>query len=270
MIDFGIRGRLESLYSRYNRYSLIYPDPLHFVYAFRRHADRELAGLIASCMAFGRVCQIRCALESVFRLTGSPAEFLERGDGSAFRDCFSGFRHRYVSGDDLAQLMLALKRTIETWGSLEACFEAGIEPGRETMFHALAGFAGCLRRSMDVKESYLVPDPTRGSASKRLNLFLRWMVRRDSVDPGVWRSLPRRRLIVPLDTHTFRISRALGFTSRKQADLKAALETTAAFRRINRDDPVKYDFALARLGARSTEPDTSARGEYDRLVGRSA
>ena len=270
MIDFGIRGRLESLYSRYNRYSLIYPDPLHFVYAFRGRADRELAGLIASCMAFGRVCQIRGSLESVFRVTGPPAEFLERGDSRAFRDCFSGFRHRYVSGDDLAQLLLALKRTIETWGSLETCFEAGLEPGQETIFRPLAAFAGCLRRSMDVEESYLVPDPTRGSASKRLNLFLRWMVRRDSVDPGIWRSLPRQKLIVPLDTHTFRISRALGFTSRKQADLKAALETTAAFRRINREDPVKYDFALACLGARSTKTDGEARGEYGRLIGLSA
>ena len=95
-------------------------------------------------------------------------------------------------------------------------------------------------------------DPEKGSALKRMNLFLRWMVRRDAVDPGVWRDVPASKLILPLDTHTFRISRLLGFTRRKSADLRAALESTAAFRRLNGDDPLKYDFSLACFGARGS------------------
>ncbi|MFC1474950.1 TIGR02757 family protein, partial [bacterium] len=98
------------------------------------------------------------------------------------------------------------------------------------------------------RSCYLTPAPRRGSACKRMNLFLRWMVRRDDVDPGPWTDVPASKLVVPLDTHMHRISSGMGLTSRKQADLKTAIEITDAFRAISPEDPVRYDFALTRLG----------------------
>jgi len=109
-----------------------------------------------------------------------------------------------------------------------------------------------LVKAMGRERSYLLPDPRLGSACKRLNLYLRWMVRRDAVDPGGW-NVPPAKLVVPLDTHMHALGRALGLTDRRSADLRTALEITAAFRAIAPDDPVRYDFALTRLGMRGGE-----------------
>ena len=115
------------------------------------------------------------------------------------------------------------------------------------MLPALARFVGELRSYAGSVLPSLLPSPADGSACKRLNLFLRWMVRKDAVDPGPWTSVPGAKLVVPLDTHMFRIARGLGLTPRRQADLKIALEITAGFRAIRPDDPVRYDFSLTRL-----------------------
>lgn len=115
---------------------------------------------------------------------------------------------------------------------------------------ALESFCNELRMAAGRRLSFFLPTPSGKSACKRLNLFLRWMVRRDEVDPGVWHDVPQSKLVVPLDVHMHGIARYLGFTHRKRADMRAALEVTAAFRRFAPEDPVRYDFALTRFGIR--------------------
>jgi uncharacterized protein (TIGR02757 family) len=126
-----------------------------------------------------------------------------------------------------------------------------MKPGDRTTLPALEAFAAELNLPCGCQTTYLVPSPAAGSACKRLNLYLRWVVRRDDVDPGGWEGIAPSKLVVPLDTHMFRICRSLGMTARNQADLKSALEITQAFRAIVPEDPVRYDFALTRLGIRS-------------------
>jgi uncharacterized protein (TIGR02757 family) len=166
------------------------------------------------------------------------------------REAFGGFRHRFATGEQLAALLLGAKRLVERHGSLHACFAAHLADGAETVAPALAAFADELRAAAGGLDAHLLPCPSRGSACKRLNLFLRWMVRRDAVDPGGWGGVSPAQLIVPLDVHMHRICRTLGLTARRQADGRAAEEITRAFRRFASDDPVRYDFALTRLGIR--------------------
>jgi uncharacterized protein (TIGR02757 family) len=160
---------------------------------------------------------------------------------------FAGFKHRFTTGEEVAALVRAAAGLQERHGTLGARFASLVDPGDETVVPALGQFVRELGGGA-CDGSSLLPVPERGSACKRLHLFLRWMVRKDEVDPGGWVGVPRSKLVVPLDTHMHRIGRALGFTRRRQADLKAALEITEAFRQVDPEDPVKYDFAIIRLG----------------------
>jgi uncharacterized protein (TIGR02757 family) len=245
------RAAFERLYESHNRYRYIYPDPLIFVYRYSTNEDRELAGFLASSLAYGRVIQIHRSLEVVFSHIGSPLHFLETRQPGEIFELFEGFRHRFTGGGELARLLIALGRVIDDNGSLESCFRRGMSRGDENFLPALSYLVAKIKGLMGTEGSFLVPDPAKGSAVKRLNLFLRWMIRKDRVDPGPWEGLSRRSLIIPLDTHMYRVGLGLGYTRRKQPDLKAALEMTAGFRALNPEDPVKYDFVLSRPSERA-------------------
>jgi uncharacterized protein (TIGR02757 family) len=195
---------------------------------------------------------------------GSPRRFLERSSLESLRHAFADFRHRFTSGEELAVMLFGVRRVLDRWGSLEACFAAGISADDDTVLPALCRFVRELTTAADGDAApracgepcpdecpSLLPLPARGSACKRLNLFLRWMVRRDDVDPGGWDGVPPAKLIVPLDTHMHRICLTLSLTRRRHPDMRAALEATSAFRQVAPDDPVRYDFALTRLGIRT-------------------
>ncbi len=245
-----MKDRLDVLYRRFNKRCFVEPDPLQFLYDYPDPADRELAGLVASCLAYGRVAQILASVSAVLDIMGpSPAAFVMEGTPESLSKALSGFRHRFSSGEELARLLWEARRVVREYGSLESCFLAGLGREHETVLPALSSFARALRPG-DCSRITLMPLPERGSACKRLNLYLRWMVRRDDVDPGGWGDVPASKLIVPLDTHMHRICLRLGGTGRSQADMKAALEATRAFRRLVPDDPVRYDFSLTRLGIR--------------------
>jgi uncharacterized protein (TIGR02757 family) len=248
---------LEELYALYNRPQFIHPDPLEFLYDYGDVRDREIVGLVASALAYGRVAQILRSVRAVLDRIGSPAAFVAERSPAQIRRELTGFKHRWTTGRDVARLLVGAKRAIDRYGSLEACFLAGLEDDHDTVLPALSRFVGVLTSAGRATASALLPDPARGSACKRLHLFLRWMVRRDEVDPGGWHAVPPAKLVVPLDAHMHTIARALRFTRRRQADRRTALEVTAAFRRINAADPVKYDFALTRVGIR-TEMDVRA------------
>ena len=242
---------LEELYELYNRRQFVHPDPLESLYGYEAVRDREIVGLVASSLAYGRVVQIVRNVRAVLDRIGPPAAFVAERSAGRIRRALAGFKHRWTTGEDVARLLIGVKRAIEEYGSLEACFLAGLAGDDETVLPALSRFVGVLTSAGRRTRNGLLPDPARGSACKRLHLYLRWMVRQDEVDPGGWSRVPPSKLVVPLDAHMHTIARGLGFTQRRQPNLRAALEVTAAFRQINPDDPAKYDFALTRVGIRT-------------------
>jgi uncharacterized protein (TIGR02757 family) len=241
---------LERLYDQLNRPEFIPPDPLQFLADYPRLEDREIVGLIASSLAFGNVKQILRSVSLVLAEMDSPHAWLMCTSERSIAATFRSFRHRYVDGADLGGMLCGVKRTVQRHGSLGACFALCADPADDNVLPGLVRFVERLQYG-STGPNYLLPSPTHGSACKRLNLFMRWMVRRDAVDPGGWDFISPAHLVVPLDTHMHRIAKALGLTSRRSADIRTALEVTAAFRRFAPGDPVRYDFTLTRLGIRS-------------------
>jgi uncharacterized protein (TIGR02757 family) len=245
-----LKKRLETLYSKYNRQRYVHPDPLEFLYSYKEIRDREIAGLIASSLAYGRVAQILKSVSFVLDIMNpTPYLFLYDSTYESISREFEGFKHRFAGSRELVALLLGIKDVIIRFGSLHQCFIAGFSEDDETVIPAMTFFATQLIAGKN-KPGHLVAIPEKGSACKRMNLFLRWMVRRDRVDPGGWDGIPCSKLIIPLDTHMHRISLALNLTKRKQANMNTALAITSCFKKIVPEDPVKYDFALTRLGIR--------------------
>ena len=245
------KKRLEALYRRYNRREFVHPDPLEFLYHYENPCDREIVAFVSSCLAYGRVAQILKSVSAVLdRMMPSPSIFLKEASLKTLRQTFCGFKHRFTSGEKLCAMLVGVKKTVERHGSLRVCFSAGLSDDDKTILPAVGAFTKELTRSANGRLGPLVPLPTGGSACKRLNLFLRWMVRQDEVDPGDWQNVPASKLIVPVDTHMHRICLSLGLTKRKQADMTTALEITEGFRIVAPEDPVRYDFSLTRLGIR--------------------
>jgi len=242
------RTTLEQIYDRYHRRCYVHPDPLEFLYLYKDLGDREIVALIASSLAYGNVKQILRSVSLVLEKMGpSPSAFLLNSPVNRLAEPFSDFKHRFTTGEELARLLCGVRGVIEKHGSLQECFMSRLRRDDHTVIPALSAFVenifpeGC---------DFLIPTPGRGSACKRLNLFLRWMVRRDEVDPGGWDGVPPSKLLVPLDIHMHRIALTLGLTKRKQADLRTAIEITEAFRKFSPSDPVRYDFVLTRFGIR--------------------
>lgn len=244
--------KLEELYKKYNQRRFVHPDPLEFLYNYENLHDREIVGLVASSLAYGRVEQILKSVSSVLERMQYPSHFLKSSSIESLRSIFKDFKHRFTTGEDLATLLFGAKLVIEKYGSLYECFRTKLNDDDLTIFPALKSFMIELSAINNCMHNSLVPSPLKGSACKRMNLFLRWMVRKDNVDPGGWDEVPASKLIVPLDTHLYRICCDMNLSQRKQADMKTAFEITYAFRIIAPNDPVKYDFALTRLGMRGS------------------
>ena len=253
----GLGAALERLYRSYDRVDSA-TDPIQVVRRFAAPADREVVGFVASALAFGRVASVMQSIERVLEVLGpSPAAFVQ-----GFRPARDGVAlarvvHRWTRGPDLVALLLVLRGILTRSGSIEAFFGEGDSPSSPDVGPGLESFS---RRALEVDLApaygrvpprpgvcYFFPRPSSGSACKRLNLFLRWMVRRDGIDLGVWRSPAPSRLIVPLDVHLVRMGRCLGLTRYRSPGWRMAAEITAALRRIDPDDPVRFDFALCHL-----------------------
>ncbi|NOZ84966.1 MAG: TIGR02757 family protein [Deltaproteobacteria bacterium] len=247
--DSNLPVFLEELYARYNSRAFVHPDPLEFLYRYKNVEDREIVGLVASCLAYGRVSQILTSVAGLLDLLGdSPASFIDGTSRQELGRRLGGFRHRFTTGRQIAALLWGVKKTRDDFGSLEGCFAEHLDSGHAKMLHAQEGFCEHIRRRSAEDLKFLLPSPRDKSACKRLNLYLRWMVREDDVDPGGWTKVPASKLLIPLDTHMFAVGTALGFTRRRTADLKSVLEVTSGFERIVPKDPARYDFALTRHG----------------------
>ncbi len=248
MVD--LKEVLERLYHQYHS-DYIPTDPVWAVHRFHTKEEQEIVGLIASLLAYGQVKQIQKAIETVLRIMeGRPHRFVlsfHRFKDSPFR----GFRHRFTTEREMDLLITLLNRVYRDHGSLEAFYMEGYDPADDDIRPSLTSFVERSRTILGKVtggfHSFL-PSPSKGSACKRLNLFLRWMVRDDGIDLGLWKGIPPSKLIIPLDTHMARISRGIGLTRRKTPDWKMAKEITERLKALNPQDPVRYDFSLTRLG----------------------
>jgi len=258
-----IKDILEKLYRGYNHKKFIPPDPLQFVYKYRRKADIEIVAFLASALAYGRVGQIEKSLNNLFGLMGpEPYEFV-RNFGTKKRKKLLDFKHRFTAGEDICDLLELLKLVYEKKGSIEKHFLSGYNKTDDNIIPALGRFCDSLLNMYTATHKavpgrglkYLLAGPASGGAAKRLNLFLRWMVRDDNVDLGLWKSVDKAKLIVPMDVHIFRVSRMLGFCRRKNISIKTAVEVTDRFAQIEPQDPVKYDFTLCRIGMSKNSED---------------
>ncbi len=244
---------LDDLYGRFNRPEWIDPDPLAVAREYRSRADREVAALVAAALAFGGVKQIMASVRTALAPFPRPyADLLAAQPAEIHRAC-AFFRHRYAGGEELAALLTGIRGVLKDHASLGALYARLAEPGDQDVVPALARFVRMLEAGSPLSRNFLLPDPARGSACKRLLLYLRWMVRADAVDLGLWKGVNPAQLVIPLDIHMHRICTRLGFTSRRAADLRTAREVTEAFRALRPDDPVRYDFCLTRAAMHAPE-----------------
>jgi uncharacterized protein (TIGR02757 family) len=253
-----LRSRLEQLYEAYNREDAA-ADPIQIVKRYPKPADLEVVGFCAAALAFGRVASVLNTIETLTRILGpEPATFVRRFDPSAAHPALRSMVHRWTRGVDIAALLWVLRQMLDASGSIEAFFLAGYREDAADIAEALDSFSdralaldsravyGRVPKRPGV--CYFFPRPSAGSGCKRLNLFLRWMVRRDEVDLGVWRSIPPSKLIVPLDTHVIRLGRCLRLTGYVSPGWRMASEITASLRAVDPVDPVRFDFSLCHVG----------------------
>jgi uncharacterized protein (TIGR02757 family) len=253
----GLKTALDRLYVQYNRAEEV-ADPIELVRRYADALDREVVGFCAAGLAFGRVASVLQSIERLLAVLGpSPAAFVR--DFEPVRDgrAFEGLVHRWTRGEDLVALVLALRRMIDAAGSIEGFFLQGHDPDRPDVEASIESFSqralalvGGAVNARPTGVPYFFPRPSTGSACKRLNLYLRWMVRADSVDLGVWSGVSRSQLIVPLDVHVIRLGQCLRLTRYRSPGWKMASEITASLRQMDPVDPVRYDFALCHVGMR--------------------
>jgi len=241
-----LKSFLDQKHEEYNHPDFIQTDPIQLVHRFTKKEDQEIVALLISTIAWGNRTMIIRSGEKLIQIMGNdPHEFILNYEP----DDTLEFVHRTFNKTDLDFFFRGLKNIYQN-GGLESSFMSHSEyPGAMGRIYNFRE----MMKQVDFEERSLkhISDPTRNSASKRLNMFLRWMVRDDQrgVDLGIWKSIPSSELMLPLDVHTGNIVRALGMTSRKQNDWKALEEVMQVLRKCDPNDPVKYDFALFGLGA---------------------
>ena len=262
---FGIRRsegelavRLDDLYRTFDHVNSA-SDPVHIVRRYTAPEDCEVVGFCAAALAFGRVASVLNSIETLLAAMGPhPARFVRSFDPARDRAAIDPVVHRWIRGRDLVALLLILQRMLCEASSIERFFVAGDDPMAPDIGPALDAFSARALET-NLRPAYgrvpkragvcfFFPRPSSGSACKRLNLFLRWMVRHDQIDFGTWTLVSPSRLIVPLDTHVIRLGRCLGLTRYSTPNWKMAAEITASLRAINPVDPVRYDFSLCHVG----------------------
>jgi len=244
----ALKDLLDESVDRFNRHSFIATDPISVPHLFTKKQDIEISAFLAATIAWGqRKTLIRNANQLVTWMDMQPYEFILSCNEKELKR-FEKFVHRTFNGQDCMFFMQRLKFCYQTYESLESIFKTEAGNVKDGIIHFRAKFLG--EYFMQNTKRHL-SDPAAGSAAKRINMFLRWMVRKDNrgVDFGIWTVFKPAQLICPLDVHSGSVARALGLLQRKQNDWKAAEELTNRLRLFDAVDPIKYDYALFGLGA---------------------
>lgn len=245
-----VKALLDDRADRYERPAFIKDDPVAIPHSFNRKEDREISGFLSATIAWGqRTTIVRNSHRMIELMDHSPYDFLMDAPPRELMK-LDTFVHRTFNGTDFLYFVEALRMIYREKGGLEKVFTDGFNEG--------AGPAGAIHRFRDVffsiehplRTTKHVADPLKGSTAKRINMYLRWMVRSSEkgVDFGLWKDIQPSLLAIPLDTHTGNIARQLGMLKRKQNDWKSVEELMKVLRRFDSDDPVRYDFALFGLG----------------------
>ena len=254
----SLKGVLDQLYADFN-YPNSATDPIQIVRRYERPDDREVVGFCAAALAFGRVASVLQSIERLLSIMGDePTAYVRRFDPRRDGQAFADLVHRWTRGPDLVALLWLMRQMVDRSASIEGFFLEGYDPSAPDIEDALDSFS---RRALalDMKAAYgrvprrpgvcyFFPRPSAGSGCKRLNLFLRWMVRQDALDLGVWSRVSPAKLVVPLDTHVIRVGRCLRLTRYTSPGWAMARDITASLGRLDPADPVKYDYALCHLG----------------------
>ena len=258
-----VRPHLELLLAQTDAGERVRGDPVELPHRYRDPQDVEVAALLSAALAYGRVDLFKPRLTKLLEALGpSPADTARNSSAGELLRRARGFAYRMTDARDVACLLYGAGAVLREYGSLGSCFGKYFRE-RGNVREALGGFVDELcapdftpitgKRTPTRRLKHLLPHPSRGSACKRLNLFLRWMVRGpDGVDFGLWRDVPASALLVPLDTHVHRIGRFIGLTRRKDLSWKTAEDVTKRLRALDAEDPVRYDFALSHLGISGT------------------
>jgi uncharacterized protein (TIGR02757 family) len=254
-----LQARLDTIYRTFDHVDSAL-DPVHIVRRYASREDREIVGFCAAALAFGRVASVLQSVEALLRVMGPrPTAFVRGFDPAAHGPALAPLVHRWIRGRDLVALLIILQRMLREHGSIEGFFLAGDDANAPDVHAALDSFstralatdltaAYGRRRPARAGVAYFFPRPSAGSACKRLNLFLRWMVRKDAIDMAVWTRVAPSRLVVPLDTHVIRLGRCLRLTRYTSPGWKLAAEITASLREMDAADPVRFDFSLCHVG----------------------
>ena len=244
-----LRQRLDALVTTFD-VTTIEPDPLQLVLRYDDPRDQEVAGLLAAAFAYGRADVVVANVGRVLgKMVPSPYEYLVNFDRSEATRRFAGFAHRFHKTPELVSLLASMAAAIREHKTLGELFRVCYDDADIDIGPSLTRFVDALIGDRRTKAlDYLLTSPANGSACKRMNLFLRWMVRRTPPDLGIWTFADPAKLVMPVDTHIHRIATFLGLNDRKSADWKAARALTDRLAKFDRSDPVRYDFAICRLG----------------------
>ncbi len=254
----NLKQKLDYHYKSFDK-SKISPDPLQFLHLFSSINDIEIMGFIASIFAYGNVKQIISTLNKFLLISeNQPYNFVISSNNKVLRQKLKDFKHRFYTVEDVITLFIILGKALNKYELIKNIYLKYYKPDDFNIKSSLLGFSNFFLAEA-VKEckgkitpglKFMFPLPVNGSACKRMNLFLRWMVRKDELDFGLWSEIPTHKLIIPVDTHVAKISRSFGLTKMKNVSWKMAEEITENLKKIDPLDPVKYDFAICHIGMR--------------------
>lgn len=255
----SLKKTLDRFYKDFNFKERVKHDPIEFPHRYSDPEDIEVAAFISACFAYGKVDLFKPVIENILKPgVKHPAEFIANFSLKKDSKYLKDISYRFNREKDILCLIYIMSKVLRTHGTLDDLFYSNYESEQDDIKDALTGFVDYLTgidtspvygrniRPLGLKQ--LLPSPKAGSACKRMNLFLRWVVRKKDIDFGIWDRIPPSKLIIPLDTHIARISRCLGLTDRKSPDWKMAKEITESLKMLDHKDPLKYDFALCHQG----------------------
>lgn len=253
-----IKNILDSYAEKYDTEDFIKDDPVQFVHLYKTAEDTELAGFIASMFAYGKREVFISKLKTFFERVESPYNFIKSFDED---DVFlNNFDYRFSKGVDFVQILKILKNLENEGETLQTLFRYSYD-NTGTVIGMFQGVTDYFYSNADMNITqgfyHLLPNPSKNGAMKRMNMMLRWFVRKSPVDKGIWTFIDKSELIIPLDVHVGNISRKIGLLERKNNDMKSAVEITEKLKEFDEKDPVKYDFALFGIGVNGAENNIS-------------